>query len=46
MPDLDALHFLRPAWLLTIIPAIVLWIVIHRRARVSEWRDVIAPHLL
>jgi Ca-activated chloride channel family protein len=40
-------HFLRPWWLLALIPFIWtlrnLW---HARNPVSKWRGVIAPHLL
>jgi Ca-activated chloride channel family protein len=47
MPDLAAFHFLRPSWLLVIVPAIGLWLLIRRRLRAaSDWREVIAPHLL
>jgi len=40
-------HFLRPLWLLAIIPVIALAWAIHRRGDSSlPWRGVIAPHLL
>jgi Ca-activated chloride channel family protein len=49
MPDLGLteLHFLRPWWLVAIVPAFLLWLVIRRRSNVERrWRSVIAPHLL
>jgi Ca-activated chloride channel family protein len=50
MPDLallEALHFLRPWWLVAIVPAIALWLFIRRRTDASQrMRRVIAPHLL
>ena len=40
-------HFLRPWWLLALLPAILLWLAVRRRASVErQWRGVIAPHLL
>jgi len=50
MPDLGALtdfHFLRPLWLLAIIPAVAIYVLIRRRQDVTrQWRGLIAPHLL
>ena len=46
MSALAELHFLRPLWLLALLPALfLLWILWHRRGDVA-WRKVIAPHLL
>lgn len=40
-------HFLRPEWLLVLIPAAaLLWIVGRREDVRARWRGVIAPHLL
>lgn len=40
-------HFLRPEWLLVLIPAAaLLWIVGRREDIRARWRGVIAPHLL
>jgi Ca-activated chloride channel homolog len=45
--DLTAFHFLRPLWLLLLIPAVLLPFVWLRRHDVrARWRDVIAPALL
>ncbi|MFM0667691.1 vWA domain-containing protein [Paraburkholderia sediminicola] len=45
--DLTAFHFLRPAWLLLLIPAFGLLFVWLRRNDVrARWRGVIAPELL
>jgi len=50
MPDLGAFaafHFLRPLWLMAIIPAILFYVLIrHRQDVVQQWRVLIAPHLL
>jgi Ca-activated chloride channel family protein len=44
---LEAFHFLRPSWLLAIVPAVFLSVCIWRRQGASmQWRRVIAPHLL
>jgi Ca-activated chloride channel family protein len=40
-------HFLRPWWLLAIIPAAGLWWGLRRHADATQvWRGIIAPHLL
>lgn len=40
-------HFLRPWWLLSIIPVLVLgWMLLRQRQQHSGWQHVIAPHLL
>ncbi|WP_250492065.1 VWA domain-containing protein [Caballeronia sp. GAWG1-1] len=45
--DLTAFHFLRPLWLLLLIPAVLLPFAWLRRNDVrSRWRNIIAPHLL
>jgi len=43
----SAFHFLRPCWLLALLPAIVLWWVFRRQAdNARRWRRVIDPTLL
>src|SRR5580658_7919602 len=45
--DLTAFHFLRPLWLLLLIPAILLPVCWFRRNNVrARWRNIIAPELL
>lgn len=40
-------HFLRPYWLLSILPALALWWWIRRRQdRAASWRQFVDPHLL
>lgn len=40
-------HFIRPWWLLAIIPCLLLLLVIRRRGDVArKWRGIVAPHLL
>ncbi|MCP5523301.1 MAG: VWA domain-containing protein [Verrucomicrobiales bacterium] len=40
-------HFIRPGWLLALIPAALLWWGMRRRTDASQpWRGIIAPHLL
>ena len=40
-------HFLRPEWLLVMIPAVILgWMLVRRRDPRRQFRGVIAPHLL
>lgn len=48
MPDgIVLFHFLRPWWLLALLPALLLLVLIVRRDRVDlQWGKVIAPHLL
>ncbi|WP_045825783.1 VWA domain-containing protein [Teredinibacter turnerae] len=44
---LTQFHFLRPLWLLMLIPLVVLALVaMQRQARASHWQSHIAPHLL
>ncbi|MEA3278774.1 MAG: VWA domain-containing protein [Pseudomonadota bacterium] len=47
MSALAQLHFLRPAWLLLLIPALlILWSLWRRQSAERAWRRVLAPHLL
>jgi Ca-activated chloride channel family protein len=44
---LEQFHFLRPAWLLLLIPAAYLmWSVYQRSDSLRAWKKVISPHLL
>jgi len=44
---LEQFHFLRPAWLLLLIPAgFLMWSVYQRSDSLRAWRKVISPHLL
>lgn len=44
---LGQFHFLRPAWLLLIPAALLIWrLSIHRSDVRGRWREIIAPHLL
>ena len=44
---LEQFHFLRPAWLLLLIPAVLLmWSVYQRSDSLRAWKKVISPHLL
>ena len=44
---IEHFHFLRPLWLLALIPGLVLWWYIRRRQDdVALWRQFIDPHLL
>ena len=47
MLDLGALHFLRPWWLLGLLPSVLLYVVIRYQGSVErQWKGVIEPHLL
>ena len=47
MSELAGFHFLRPAWLLLLLPAAVLtWSLLKSLDPVQSWRRVIAPELL
>jgi Ca-activated chloride channel family protein len=47
MLDFGALHFLRPLWLLGLIPAVLLYVVIRYQGSVErQWKGIIDPHLL
>jgi Ca-activated chloride channel family protein len=40
-------HLIRPGWLLALLPAALLWWMLHRHTDSGRaWRGVIAPHLL
>lgn len=40
-------HFLRPAWLLLILPTVILgWLLLRRHSHTLQWDQIIAPHLL
>ncbi|MEJ2419313.1 MAG: hypothetical protein P8Y45_20795, partial [Exilibacterium sp.] len=44
---LNDFHFLRPAWLLTLLPAVMLlWLLWRQTRRNTRWQDVIAPELI
>lgn len=43
---LESFHFLRPQWLLVLLPALGFYIVVRRSSPERQWRRVIAPHLL
>jgi len=44
---LQQFHFLRPAWLLLLLPAaFMMWSVYQRSDSLRAWKKVIAPHLL
>lgn len=46
MPDFDTFHFLRPEWLFTLIPLLVLLLSIrHLHRQQSGWQSVLASHL-
>ena len=47
LASLEQFHFLRPAWLLLLIPAgFLVWLVYQRSDSLRAWRKVISPHLL
>jgi Ca-activated chloride channel homolog len=47
MAEIAALHFIRPCWLLAMIPALLLaWRWARRRGGSSHWEHAIAPELL
>lgn len=44
---LSQFHFLRPYWLLGVVPAMILFVLLWRRvAHAGEWQRSISPHLL
>ena len=47
MLDLGALHFLRPLWLLGLVPSVLLYVVVRYQGSIRrQWKGVIDPHLL
>jgi len=47
LASLDQFHFLRPAWLLLLVPAgFLAWSVYQRSDSLRAWKKVISPHLL
>jgi Ca-activated chloride channel family protein len=45
--QLSSFHFLRPLWLLTMIPVLLLWVLLLRRQSAArQWKKFIASHLL
>ena len=47
LASLEQFHFLRPAWLLLLIPAgFLMWSVYRRSDSLRAWKKVISPHLL
>jgi Ca-activated chloride channel family protein len=44
---IDQFHFLRPAWLLLLLPrGLLMWSVYQRSDSLRAWRKIISPHLL
>ena len=44
---IDQFHFLRPTWLLLLLPAgLLMWSVYQRSDSLRAWRKIISPHLL
>ena len=44
---MDDFHFLRPLWLLVLLPALAVWWGLWRQQdRAASWRQVVDPHLL
>lgn len=40
-------HFLRPFWLLALLPSFYMFVVlIRKQSRASDWQQLVAPHLL
>lgn len=47
LQEIEQFHFLRPYWLLAIIPALILIVLMwKRKAAFGPWQSVISPHLL
>jgi Ca-activated chloride channel homolog len=44
---IDQLHFLRPIWLLALIPAVlIIWALLHHNRAQNQWLSAMDPHLL
>jgi Ca-activated chloride channel family protein len=44
---MDDFHFLRPLWLLAVLPALAVWWGLRQQQdRAASWRQVVDPHLL
>lgn len=40
-------HFIRPLWLLALVPALLVWWMLRRHTDTAQsWRGIVAPHLL
>jgi Ca-activated chloride channel family protein len=40
-------HFIRPMWLLALVPALLVWWLLRRHTNAAQsWRGIVAPHLL
>ena len=47
LKEIEQFHFLRPYWLLAIIPALILIVLMwKRKAAFGPWQSVISPHLV
>ncbi len=47
LASIEQFHFLRPVWLLLLLPAsFLMWSVYQRSDSLRSWKKVIAPHLL
>ncbi len=47
MNTLDLLHFLRPWWLLALVPAVVLALTLwYQKHRARQWQQIVSPELL
>jgi Ca-activated chloride channel family protein len=45
--SLNAFHFIRPAWLVLLVPAALLWWFLRQKSDSGRaWRRIVAPHLL
>jgi len=46
-PIMDDLHFLRPLWLLVVLPALLIWWrLLRHQDRMTSWRQIMDPHLI
>lgn len=43
--SLNQFHFLRPLWLLAIVPLLILWFFNSRQRGRTQWHQIIPPHL-